>query len=214
MNNFKEHDVVMIAIDKASTISKFQNKDKLEYSDYLNMGDYVVNRQAQHLYIISDDEIKVGEWGMVNTGLLLTPLLATKENILKLKDYSFKKIIATTDNSLTFNNLIRLDVKRKIETPQIPQSFIEHYIAEYNKSNVITKVMVEYFVTHETGYDKPLCIKLNPDNTINIKPIKDNWNREEVVQLLLNCCGEVSCDDGILLGKTPSELFKWIERNL
>ena len=27
-------------------------------------------------------------------------------------------------------------------------------------------------------------LKVNPDNTINIKPIKDSWSREEVESLI------------------------------
>jgi len=31
------------------------------------------------------------------------------------------------------------------------------------------------------------------------------------LQDLIDCCGEVSCEDGTLVGKTPAELYKWIE---
>lgn len=58
-------------------------------------------------------------------------------------------------------------------------------------------------------------VKINPkDNTITIKKLKDSWNREEVKQLLIDCCGEVSCEDGKLLGKGPAELIRWIEKTL
>ena len=46
------------------------------------------------------------------------------------------------------------------------------------------------------------------------KKAKDSYTREEVVKLLVDCCGEVSCEDGKLLGKNPEELYKWIEENL
>ena len=60
-----------------------------------------------------------------------------------------------------------------------------------------------------------LKLKINPkDNTITIKTVKDSYSREEVVKLLIDCCGEVSCEDGKLLGKNPEELYKWIEENL
>jgi len=32
--------------------------------------------------------------------------------------------------------------------------------------------------------DKKLQLKVNPGNTINIKPIKDSWNREELLQYI------------------------------
>lgn len=56
--------------------------------------------------------------------------------------------------------------------------------------------------------------KINLDNTINIKSAKESWSREQVIQLLIDCCGEVSCEDGTLLGKEPIDLYKWIKENL
>ena len=47
-----------------------------------------------------------------------------------------------------------------------------------------------------------------------LEKFKDYKSREEVVKLLVDCCGEVSCEDGKLLGKNPEELYKWIEENL
>ena len=38
------------------------------------------------------------------------------------------------------------------------------------------------------------------------------YSEEEVKQMLIECCGEVSCEDGVLMGKTPVELFKWIDQ--
>ena len=35
-----------------------------------------------------------------------------------------------------------------------------------------------------------------------------------IQKLLIECCGEISCEDGKLLGKSPEELYKWIEENL
>ena len=62
---------------------------------------------------------------------------------------------------------------------------------------------------------KRLRLKINPkDNTITIKKVKDSWNREEVVQLLIDCCAEISSIHGKLKGKEPADLYKWIEENL
>ena len=36
------------------------------------------------------------------------------------------------------------------------------------------------------------------------------YSEKEVINILIECCGEVSCEDGILTGKTPEELYKWI----
>ena len=47
-----------------------------------------------------------------------------------------------------------------------------------------------------------------------LEKFKDCKSEEEVVKLLVDCCGEVSCEDGKLLGKNPEELYKWLEENL
>jgi hypothetical protein len=38
------------------------------------------------------------------------------------------------------------------------------------------------------------------------------YSEEEVKQMLIDCCGEVYCEDGTLMGKTPVELYKWIDK--
>ncbi len=43
---------------------------------------------------------------------------------------------------------------------------------------------------------------------------KTLYSKEEVIQLLIDCCGEISCEDGSLLGKYPADLYKWIENNI
>ena len=40
---------------------------------------------------------------------------------------------------------------------------------------------------------------------------KNKYSEEEVRNLLIECCGEVSCEDGALVGKSPEELVKWID---
>ncbi len=107
------------------------------------------------------------------------------------KSYCFK-IIATTDISLTITNY---NNGTWSYLPQPSQQFIKQYIEEYNKGNVITKVEVEYWCG-ETNCNcatrqqdcfrakQNQVIKINPDNTINIKPIKDSWSREEVIELI------------------------------
>ncbi|TXG86433.1 MAG: hypothetical protein E6R13_00425 [Spirochaetes bacterium] len=178
----------------------------------------VENFKHQHLYIISDDEIKEGEWYLSFDiyGKCGLPIKADyeKTNEFSLKPYSnyCKKIIATTDTAL--------------ELPRLSQQFIEEYIEEYNKGNVITDVLVEY----EKGLSKPLHeslrdsspliferLKINPkDNTITIKKVKDSWNREEVIEL----CKQAFIDGTYAGGFGPnektidSETEKWIEENL
>lgn len=155
------------------------------------------NDNFYHLYIISSEEIKEGDWYMYchfgewiisNSRETLKNETNTLENLNK-DDY-FKKIIATTDKSLTKGMYCVSTGKYQESLPQPSQSFIEKFVDEYNKGNIITEVMVEYeepyknlvgsmvgsnighfILTEENKYR----IKINPNNTINIKPIKDNW---------------------------------------
>jgi hypothetical protein len=84
--------------------------------------------------------------------------------------------------------------------PQIPQSFIEHFISEYNKGNVISKVLVEVKETYNIRYYTPAggieCaekynikykFKLNKNNEISIltEPTIDN-NAIEAAKKYIN----------------------------
>jgi hypothetical protein len=146
------------------------------------------------LYIISDDEIKKGDWFIFADAPKEVgnfPNYKIIQATTNHKAVGCKKIIATTNNSLIIQYNITDD---DIKIPQIPKSFIEYYITEYNKGNVIDKVMVEYqdaFKLSEgeafldTNYhtiSKQLVI--NSDNTINIKSVKDSWTKEEIVKLI------------------------------
>lgn len=189
-------------------------------------GEYKEKYTPYNLYIISDEEIKEGEWcfemhnGPSNAPKDTPRFTDENGNIWWLRqmnmncsanDPQAKKIIATTDTLITvyrFN-----DPSDKL--PQPSQQFIEKYIKEYNKSNIITKVEVEEeCIGYYPGYIGDIDvygIKVNPDNTINIKPIKDSWSREEVIKLCKNFANYVNNFDGFY---RTSDLNKWIEENL
>ena len=127
-----------------------------------------------------------------------------------------EKIIATTDISLV----------KEYNLPEPSQSFIQKYIEEYNRGNIITDVLVEYD-SHPTigkiidniaytGMDIEF-LKINPkNNTITIKKAKDSYTREEVIEL----CRQAFIDGTYAGGFGPnektidSETEKWIEENL
>jgi hypothetical protein len=124
--------------------------------------------KAQHLYIISDDKIKEGDWCISidkNSKLHKTFKCISKQsfinpeflNSIDAKD--IKKIIATTDTSLFTK--IQVNIKHtdsiNFYLPQPSQQFIEKYIESYNKGEVITDVLVEY----EILYDIELLIDTN-----------------------------------------------------
>jgi len=97
--------------------------------------------------------------------------------------------------------------------PNTPDSFIQ----EYCQKGGIYEVMVEY---EAYGWDNTderdvlYRLKVNPDNTIIITPVKDTWTRDEVFKL---------CSDsfwyGVEVSDTDKEIpyqiiEKWIEENL
>ena len=58
--------------------------------------------------------------------------------------------------------------------------------------------------------EKRLRLKINPKyNTITIKKIKDNWNREEVVKLLFKCKDFLQT-----YNKESISFDKWIKETL
>jgi len=153
------------------------------------------------------------------------------------------KVLASTDSSLKIESEIdayyRNGVGGANSLPQPSKQFIEEYIEKYNKGNVISDVLVEYtciskcIICGKTEYiwgcqdnkmpNEPKCetdfftnLKVNSDNTITIKSIKDSWDREEVIELLNNFNEDVpsilkTSSDKIL--STPT-MNKWIEQNL
>lgn len=148
--------------------------------------------ESKHLYITSDDEIKEGDWCIFNNHII-------KYN-KPSNPHFYKKIIATTDTSLrNFEGTVSTYIGNSL--PQPSQQFIEMFVKWYNKDEVITDVLVEceeYFDNDKVSklniaeycsddYHKLTIsskLKINPkDNTITIKSIKDNWNRENLHKL-------------------------------
>ena len=137
----------------------------------------------QHLYIISDDKIKLFDWVYNNKENIVEQITSKTQLIFVLEEnkenQTFKKIIATTDSSLWRpSHKYASDV---ILLPQPSQQFIEKYIEEYNRGNVITDVLIEYELisneeyfgnTVNPDYDVPYFdekLKINPkDNSLNI----------------------------------------------
>ena len=163
----------------------------------------------QHLYVTSDNEIKEGDrcYDISNNNIF------TFHKDTYYKSIDFKKIIATTNSSLTIQYQTSQGNLYNEPLPQPSQQFIEKYVEAYNNGNPITGVMVEYEEVLVTdmiieGADKFVdVLKVNPkDNTITIKKVKDNWNREEVIAFAKKYADR--CQAPIQAGD------QWIEENL
>ena len=190
-------------------------------------------KEYQNFYIISDDEIKKGDWFINlqhNKIYQCVPKPFVGEVWVNENKDVCKKIIATTDTSLYTHQKETVSLPERVfYLPQPSQQFIQKYIEEYNKGNVITDVLVEYELISNEEYfgntvnpdddvpyfDERLKINLK-DNTITIKKIKDSWNREEVIEL----CKQAFIDGTYAGGFGPnektinSETEKWIGENL
>lgn len=197
MNQFKPSQVIMLpVINRILFVNRF---NKMFINNNYRDG------ETYDIYITSDDKIEKNDWCMIidKASSLYGEFEQHKGSHSRSDQWG--KIIATTDTSLGFiiprftsGNRGAVDVSEKILLPQPSQQFIEKYIESYNKGEVITDVLVEYksYCKHgnncpsKGAYDKQhLCnvdykIKVNQDNTINIKQVKDSWTREEVLEEL------------------------------
>ena len=240
MSTFKKCKVLLLPTnEKASLIYGNSLLNKLSYGELSPS-----HCSHYHLYIISDDKIEEGEicWVLntTNNSIFLNnpengKIAPPKINILH-KEYNkehFKKIIATTDTSLTTCQCRKvgyhkLSCKQTYNLPEPSQSFIQKFIEEYNKGNVITDVMVEYetkVVGYEVGFTGDIdisakVVKINSkDNTITIKKLKDSWNKcEHAANLIKYRQDYEQFKKDSHFGPNQKEIEewsnKWIEENL
>jgi hypothetical protein len=170
--------------------------------------------QKQHLYILSDNEIKEGDWYYDEENNIIDQL---HKNELPMS-YD-EKVITSTDSSLLQLKSYKSGANINMSLPSIPQSFIDLFVSEYNKGNKIEEVMVKYI--HDNGETfvpmNTLYLWLNTDNTINIKSVKNSWTREEVTILLLNFGTDLITWAKEYIKDPDIKDFKqmdWIENNL
>ena len=199
MRTFKKAKVVILPTnEKTKYLMVYSDVEKTKGKLILNGLKNDEYKEYQNFYIISDDEIKKGDW-FINLQHNKIYQCVPKPFVVEVwvnenKDVC-KKIIATTDSSLWRpSHKYASDV---ILLPQPSQQFIEKFIEEYNRGNVITDVLIEYELISNEEYfgntvnpddDVPYFdekLKINPkDNTITIKKVKDSYSREEVDRML------------------------------
>lgn len=141
-------------------------------------GDYgLLNKEIyvnQHLYIISDEDIKEGDW-CIDSYNQIHQFVDLK--FAGLGSAKFSKIVATTDISIGTNGA---NVRMSMPLPQLPESFIQAYIKAYNESKPITEVDLE--IESKRVYNDPDIrkadfeykdiIKTRPDNTVIVHQSK------------------------------------------
>ncbi len=160
--------VVMLPTDKKAPIYQYPLKTKLGLTDR----DFKLSQDVfQHLHIISDEEPKEGDIGLLDWEGKLNPddmrigkvekaspnfEIRNQHGNLSIppKDGRFpnnKKytVIASTDKSLSSGNVSESDQRDEtgllLDEPitQIDESFIKEFIDAYNSGNPITEVFVE-----------------------------------------------------------------------
>ena len=163
----------------------------------------------QHLYILSNEEIKEGDWYIDDINTIRQSITSDKDYWAVRQDY--KKIIATTNTSLYVP--ITQD-KPFDELPQPSDSFIKKYIEEYNKGNVITKVLVEYEIgksySGNSGLEVKQWLKVDSNNTITIKKVEPElYTREQVEQYIIYVYRDIYPDR-----HWENKAWDWINKNL
>lgn len=134
----KKCKVVMLPTNEKAKKGELYFFDKLLISEGKYAGEI-----SQHLYFLSDEEIKEGEYYY---NVVRKDVQQCENNIeassLKHSPQYAKKIIATTDSSLKITIDLG-EIARENILPQPSQSFLEVFVKEYNKGNVIKEVLVD-----------------------------------------------------------------------
>jgi len=154
---------------------------------------------GQHLYFTVKQDvtnplsiIKEGDWYIDDVNAIRYSVIDNKEYWSVRKDYV--KIIATTDPTLKLRNLT---------LPTSSSQFINKFVEEYNKGNIITEVMIEFNdeILNEDFSKTPIQVNIkqtlkvnSKDNTITIKKVKESWNLAEVKQLCWQAYMEHYCN--------------------
>jgi len=194
----KKCKVVMLPTEKASKIS---------LTDIgLILHEETKSKNPQHLYILSDDEIKEGDWIIRDFDNVIIQDNINSDN---RRGEKFHKIIATTNPEL-FKNEFELNSNEQYKLPQIPQYFIELFIKEYNSSNVIKEVMVEYNEWFENDYDGKIVsvLKVTSGNNIIITSVESKmYSREELKSAI------IAWDDTLHNTEYTQRLEEWFNKN-
>ena len=169
----KEIKVVMLPTEKAaSDISKGNKTGILNYHKFFRGTDGIyTNHTYQHLYFLSDEEIKEGDWKYQKA---LKKVVQHDGNYYNPQVE--KKIIATTNEDLlieTWYESIDLGMQPKYNSLPRPSN---EFLEKYCELGGIDKVLVEYIQYGVISKDECVIptkteLKVAPDNTISIFPI-------------------------------------------
>lgn len=182
------------------------------------------SRHSKHLYLISDREIKEGDWYLYLELGVYKLLKCTgqykSDDTDKVFSDKAKKIEATTDPELQLGHNVGRGFVCNVH--KISQNFIKKYVEMYNKGTPIVDVMVDikilyspngnYWKTTPSKYESEISkteVMVNESNEVSIHPIKDSFTRNEVLQIL------ISFNNAVHQGfRNEKELDDWYDKNL
>jgi hypothetical protein len=187
--NCQECDIVILSTDNSSVL--MLDKNELKYSKQYGFELFDEKNNFRHInkkniYILSNEKIKEGDWFIHKNKWLhqCKYLLGEdKSEIYDGKDshyfdFDCKKVIATTDVSLLIN--INCQTYKREHCggyccgiKKINEKFIEYYIKEFNKGNILNKAFVEckYKINKSAGHFhqyREYYFFANGNNEINI----------------------------------------------
>jgi hypothetical protein len=175
----KKCNVVILATEKGSSLYLYKKSELV--NKFREHKEGVNTYKNQHLYITSNDEIKEGDWTLMFDDFGNLFICDKPQQYLGIEkghhlNKGLRKIIATTDPEL------HKDGVAKIGLP-----FVEKYILEYNKGNVIKEVNVEYEISKTTKnylLVEKIEIKYKPklrkDGTVIIHKIQEVFTKEDI----------------------------------
>ena len=221
--------VVMLPTNDQTQIAKGHDNNRFIYADK-PMSDTQNNRAGymnQHLYILSSEEIKEGDWCIDDNNYIfkMTAEFIKNSTHHNWQEY-YKKIIATTDEALTYK--ISVDcgssIGNTLHTKNLPRpsdDFLKAFVKANGKG--FDKVLVEYIKLEEPtddGNSKKYIqydLKIAPDNIITIKPVekgKKDYGIEYLKFIATRFAHECRLKGVVSNHETCTLFDKWIKENL
>lgn len=228
MSTLKRCKVVLFATDEKTRLQISKNYLNVTIDEFIPDNKFTM---GQYLYIISNDEIEKDDYYLdydkfhikSRYGFDSTAVIEQCDDkglaaFINKRGLS-KKIIATTDKSIKTKAEQAGENAWYNPLPRPSEEFINQYVEEYNKGNIITDVIVEYVDIGEELWDEyrdqpfwkeKIVPKVNPkDNTITIRKVKDTWTKDEVIDLIYKFRNNVS--QSLYLNKLT--ISNWLDDN-
>lgn len=212
---YKKCKVVMLPTEEETTIIQCikntptgRNKGFIQYCEVTNLNtEYWTHC---HLYILSNEDIKEGDWILVGKTVIQASEPYKMEEV--------QKIIATTDKSLKIESELDAYYRNGIGgAKSIPRPSNE-FLKKYYELGDIDEVLVEYNKHFDEDWSdisgafeiEYESLRVAPDNTITIKPFKEKtYTREEVIEILNKYHSKF-----VAFGFHSTPFQDWIKENL